>query len=1070
MKTSIILSILGFLTSIQLISSASIEKFSTSQITLHKTPPDVIPNSYILEFNGSPPKDQSETFMNSFVKSIKNEGINYKVRETFNQKIFNGVSIKLDNDKDIEKIKGLKCVKNVWPVVQIQRTEFKIEDNNNNTNSQNLRDSIGLVDDREQSGSEVKVGILDTGIDYKHPALGGCFKTEGCKVQFGFDFVGDDFNGSNDPKPDDDPLDECVGHGTHAAGIIAGEDSTNNFTGIAPKAKLGAYRIFGCNGTTTNDIVIKAMEKAFEDKMNIINLSLVSGNNAWFGSPESLVAEKLTQNGIFVVAPAGTSGDKGIFKVSSPSTAPGVISVASVDTDQINSFFIQPSCDPNHKIQYLTQSGDPIQLENSFSIVPTSNVTNSKNDACDAINEDLTGKVALIRKGGCDCTTKINQARVAGATAVVIYNDVSGIAVPEFDSEGISTPVAMISCEDGVTLFNHIQKDNNLTVQFPSENVLINNPSTLKISAFSSFGPSNELDIKPDIAAPGKNIKSIFPVSLGSFKSISGTSVSAPFVTGALALYMQNMQNGEKSNPEIIRNVIRNNAKPITIKISEGNKTSLVASTILQQGSGLINLSDALSSTIVTSPSKLSLNDSANFNGKKRCLTLTNIGKETTKFTFNHLPAQSINGYDGVNLVPADSPITTNSFANVKFSKSSIRLRPGESQDITLSFTPPEKENEINNSLYSGYIVITDSLTKKNSYVSYMGMKGCLKNLPILDDQSGAPFIQSGINNQKFTLPEEVLTVSMKGDDIALLGVRMAQGTKILTVDVIPAEPNNVVEPPSETQPKPTETQPEVTIQPTETKPKKTNRPKKAQPKKTEPTKSLPQETDKPTDIPNKPINTPSNKPTETPNKPTKTLPKETDKPTDTPNKPINTPSNKPTDTATETPNQPIVTPTVTSNPPTITPTVTPTVTPPAQSTGTDDDVVTITSTIITTVTPVASATPVAKRSFIKIYKRGNNKLKARAFDNPETNLLVPNSLGTIDDAQFVPRNDNSDNNQILTLQFDGKINKLDGTKDVELPNGQYRLFLAALRPFGDPKKKEDWETFTSSIIEIKRE
>ncbi|CAB5101300.1 unnamed protein product [Rhizophagus irregularis] len=1129
-SSKLILTILGYyLTSTQITSaSIKIKKFSTSKITLHKPAPDVVPNSYILEFNGDQLKSQSESssesFINSFVKSIENEGINYKVRETYSsQKVFNGVSIKLDDDKDINKIKKLKCVKNVWPVVKIQRTEAKFEEENNST-SQNFRNFVGLdeSDNDVLDGSNIKVGILDTGIDHKHKALGGCFKGEGCKVQFGFDFVGDDFNGSNEPKPDDDPLDECVGHGTHAAGIIAGEDSTNNITGIAPKAILGAYRIFGCNGTTTNDIVIKAMEKAFDDGMNIINLSLVSGNNAWFGTPESLVAETLTQNGVFVVAPAGTSGDNGIFKVSSPSTAPGVISVASIDTDQVNSFFIQSSSDPNLKIKYLTQNGKPIKLVDSFSIVPTSNVTNSKNDACDAINEDLTGKVALVRRGGCDDTTKIDQIRFAGASAIVIYNDASGISTPQFNSEGISTPVGMISCEDGITLFNLIQKNNNLTVQFPNESVLINDPGTLKTSKFSSFGPTNELEIKPDIAAPGKDIKSIFPVSLGSIKTISGTSVSAPFITGALALYLQSQK---ESNPEIIRNVLQINTKPITFKNDiEGNKNSLIASTILKQGSGLISLSNALSSTIMTSPSKLALNDTDNFNGKKRCLTLTNIGKETTKFTFNHLPAQTINGYDGINLVPANSPITTNSFANVKFSKLSIRLRPGESQDINLSFTPPKEENEINNSLYSGYIVITDSTTKKRSYVSYMGMKGSLKSLPILDDQSGAPFIQSGKNDQKFTSPEEVLTVSMKDDDIVLLGARMAQGTKILTVDVIPAESDDDVEPPTETQPQetnlPTEA-PVVTKKPLKNKPKETNKPTATKPKQPtetpktpkedkpienpkesdKPTKT-PKESDKPTKTPkesNKPTKTPkeSDKPTKTPkesDKPTKTpkesdkpieTPIESDKPTETPiesDKPVETPkeSDKPTETPiesdkpTETPKQPTETP-VESDQPTDTPTPTPTPTPiESPQPSDDDDVVTVTSTIVTVITPASAAeTPITKRSFRTfpvLYKRGNNKLRSRAFDNQATELLVPNSLGTISNIQFESRNDNSEKNQIKTIQFDGKVDKSDGTKNVELPDGRYRLFLAALRPFGDPKKKEDWETFTSSIIEIKRE
>ena len=72
------------------------------------------------------------------------------------------------------------------------------------------------------SGSGVRIGIIDTGVDYRHPALGGCFGA-GCKVEFGYDLVGDDFDGSPSSvaQPDPDPQD-CDGHGTHVAGVAGG--------------------------------------------------------------------------------------------------------------------------------------------------------------------------------------------------------------------------------------------------------------------------------------------------------------------------------------------------------------------------------------------------------------------------------------------------------------------------------------------------------------------------------------------------------------------------------------------------------------------------------------------------------------------------------------------------------------------------------------------------------------------------------------------------------------------------------------------------------------------------------
>ncbi|CAG8452988.1 16780_t:CDS:2 [Funneliformis mosseae] len=905
-SSKLLFSVLGYLISTRIIISAPIEEFSISEITLQRSS-NTISNSYIIEFDNSNDQEKDQDFVASFARTIQGEGINHKIRETFNPKVFNGASIKLDDEKDLNKLKKLKGVKRVWPVTKIQRSKFKVVENK--SNSSILHSSIGVVEAREQ---------------------------------------------------------------------------------------------FGIDGSG-----IKAMEKAFEDGMDIINLSLVSGDNAWFGGPESLVAEKLTENGLFVVAAAGSSGDKGIFKSSSPSTSPGVISVASIDSEQIDSFFIQPGSNSTRKIQYLTQDGNAIELEDSFSIIPTSNTTNSNDDACESINEDLTGKVALIRKGGCEETKKINVAQAAGATAIVLYNNVDGITTPEFDQNGIIIPVAMISCKDGILLIDEIKKDDNFTVKFPRESTLFDNLDTLKISAFSSYGPTNELDIKPDIAAPGSNVFSTFPVSLGSFQTLSGTSISTPFVTGILALVMQNKG---KSNSTLARDILQNNAKPLFIKNSEteveGNKTSIIATTILQQGAGLINLVDALTSTVIISPAKLALNDSAHFNGKKRSLTLTNVGQETTKFTFDHLPAQSITGFDGVNLVPIDTPFATNSFAKVKFSKSSIRLRPGESQSINLSFTPPKDLSDLDHSLYSGYIVVKDTFTKKEFYVSYMGMKGCLDTLPIVDNQSGAPFLQSGINDQKFFLPEDVLTVTMKGDDIALF--EKPTGTQ-------------PTEKPTGTQPteKPTGTQ--TTEKPTGT--QTTEKPTGTQTKE-KPTKT--QTTEKPTG-------------TQTTEKPTETQP--TEQPTDA------QPTEKPTETQ---------------------PTEQPTTTPDED----DGGIVTITTTVTTTPINVPTETPLAKRS-IKAYKLRNNELKSRAFDEDTTKLLVPNSLGKITNngiIQFQQRNDNSDSNNILTLQFDGTIDKSNGEKGVELPDGRYRLFLAALRPFGNPTKKDHWETFTSSIIEIKRE
>lgn len=112
---------------------------------------------------------------------------------------------------------------------------------------------------RADNGAGIRIGIVDTGVDYMHPALGGCFGKD-CLISYGYDLVGDDWTGLNNPVPDDDPYDDCIGHGTHVSGIIAAQPNPMNFTGVAPGAKLGMYKVFSCLGSgTTDDVVIAAL-------------------------------------------------------------------------------------------------------------------------------------------------------------------------------------------------------------------------------------------------------------------------------------------------------------------------------------------------------------------------------------------------------------------------------------------------------------------------------------------------------------------------------------------------------------------------------------------------------------------------------------------------------------------------------------------------------------------------------------------------------------------------------------------------------------------------------------------
>jgi len=169
-----------------------------------------------------------------------------------------------------------------------------------------LSDDLG----RPVTGVGIRVAIIDSGVDYAHPALGGCFGN-GCRVAGGYDFVHDD----------GDPVDNN-GHGTHVAGIAAADGFLH---GVAPGAELLAYKVLNETGWGYASDVIAALERAVADGAGVINLSLGGA-----GTADDPLSQAAVDGGCVVVAAAGNSGPHA-GTVQSPAVAPGVIAVAAAD-------------------------------------------------------------------------------------------------------------------------------------------------------------------------------------------------------------------------------------------------------------------------------------------------------------------------------------------------------------------------------------------------------------------------------------------------------------------------------------------------------------------------------------------------------------------------------------------------------------------------------------------------------------------------------------------------------------------------------------------------------------------
>ncbi len=233
--------------------------------------------------------------------------------------VFNGVAIDVPHEA-IAQIRALPYVKRV----EADRSVHALADANITiVGADKVWSSLG------SRGKGVTVAIIDTGIDYTHPALGGGFGPA-FKVIGGWDFV------NNDADPFDD-----AGHGTHVAGIVAGDSST--ITGVAPDASLIAYKVLGANGSGSDSNVIAAIERTADpngdgntsDHADVANLSLGGSGNP--DDPTSVAIDNATAAGVTFAIAAGNSG--AFHRIASPGTARTAITVGASDlTDKITSF------------------------------------------------------------------------------------------------------------------------------------------------------------------------------------------------------------------------------------------------------------------------------------------------------------------------------------------------------------------------------------------------------------------------------------------------------------------------------------------------------------------------------------------------------------------------------------------------------------------------------------------------------------------------------------------------------------------------------------------------------------
>ena len=424
------------------------------------------------------------------------------------------------------------------------------------------------------TGKGVKIGVIDTGINLNHPDFFNQDQTS--RFLKGYDFV------DNDTVPQD-----TNGHGTQVTGIIAAD---GQLKGIAPMTEIFSYRVSSDGESVPSNLIIKAINQAIEDKVDIINISL--GVNMTHNKIDEAVNNAINQ-GIVVVAAAGNSGPEK-STIGSPARNPNAITVGATYNNQ-DSSMVSTLVVGETQFQVLPMLGtdiisDPISADIIFGKYSRDN---------DFDDIDVRGKIVLAERGG-----ELNEivffsdkeifASKNGAKGLIVYNNQPGIFFGELIHEYVSAdyypsiPTVSMTREEGLELKKILETETSGTLN------IFNHPDF--IATFSSRGPVSPFYQKPDLVAPGVFVNT---TSLKNFYNItSGTSYAAPHVSGAIALLLE---KNPDLTPQEIKSILVTTSNIITDQYNKEFEFNA-------GGAGRIDLKKAFNSKLIFEPPKLIFN------------------------------------------------------------------------------------------------------------------------------------------------------------------------------------------------------------------------------------------------------------------------------------------------------------------------------------------------------------------------------------------------------------------------------------------------------------------------------
>ncbi len=650
--------------------------------------------------------------------------------------------------------------------------------------------AVGMVgaptvwEDLGYTGEGMKIAVVDTGLDLDHPSFAAApaltedsmtvedveavlsklnasalypqataaalYRSE--KVPFAFNYVDENLKASHD-------YDQQGDHGTHVAGISAANDLPGSgVIGVAPNAQVIVMKVFGANGGAYHDDMMLALEDALLLNVDVINMSL--GGTSGFSSEDPELDEiynRVNYHDVILSVSAGNDGTSASGNlwgtdlnptahpdtavVGSPSTFGGAMSIASAENVGVVGPYLTVAGE-NHGysdalglyVEFRTLAGQELE----YVMIP------GLGNVSDFEGLDVAGKIAVISRGEINFSLKLFNAEQAGAIGCIIYNNQPGtIGLQMTDdngnlNDGISGEVPCVSVTQETGKFLAEAAEKKLTIA--EEDGVVPSAEGGQMSTFSSWGVTPSLELKPEITAVGGNIYSCY--DNGQYGLMSGTSMSAPQLSGVAALVLQYLGEqypdlADAQERDVAQALLMSTADPIISNLSG------VEASPRQQGAGLVNAADALKAEAYLSvpgeaKPKAELGDDADRNGKFAfSFDIHNMANyaQTYELSASLLTEDVVDYGDGLTFMADQDRALT---GKVSFSEDTVTVPAGSIARVYATVELSAEDKAWMDAYYENGIYVEGFVYAKNAEgedlnLPFLGFYGDWTAAPILD-------------------------------------------------------------------------------------------------------------------------------------------------------------------------------------------------------------------------------------------------------------------------------------------------------------------------------------------------